>query len=199
MQIFVCGNLQMSILYKLIIHEYLFTWWEIFVVLLQVWDREIILTTLKEYYENDVDLLLEAIEGNYTDVRLPIFSTVTWFLNLNNPKMNKLKSGTSNFLVRWLLPCSYMHVYLHSAQGIWSDDVASWNRCNDLSNCVNRWVLSSLLCFLLNIQISLCLPVDYSNSSHWICLFWNVQTVGLKRAYKWLANGVTKGLKLIPP
>lgn len=69
-------------------------------MLLQVWDREIILTTLKEYYENDVDLLLEAIEGNYTDVRLPIFSTVTWFLNLNNPKMNKLKSGTSNFLVR---------------------------------------------------------------------------------------------------
>ncbi|KAJ8761652.1 hypothetical protein K2173_004428 [Erythroxylum novogranatense] len=32
-----------------------------------VWDREIILTALKDYYENDMDLLQQAIEGNFTD------------------------------------------------------------------------------------------------------------------------------------
>ncbi|XP_054803311.1 endonuclease 1-like [Prosopis cineraria] len=60
-----------------------------------VWDKEIIVTALKDYYENDLDLLLEDIEGNYTD-------------------------------------------------GIWSDDVPSWNHCEDLSNCVNRWAKESI-------------------------------------------------------
>ncbi|KAF5742249.1 Bifunctional nuclease i [Tripterygium wilfordii] len=32
-----------------------------------VWDREIILTTLADYYEKDVDLLQKDIEGNFTD------------------------------------------------------------------------------------------------------------------------------------
>ncbi|KAF2303410.1 hypothetical protein GH714_018102 [Hevea brasiliensis] len=32
-----------------------------------VWDREIILTALKDFYENDMDLLQETIEGNFTD------------------------------------------------------------------------------------------------------------------------------------
>ncbi|PKI77588.1 hypothetical protein CRG98_002042 [Punica granatum] len=32
-----------------------------------VWDREIILTAAKDYYEKDMDLLLEDIEGNFTD------------------------------------------------------------------------------------------------------------------------------------
>lgn len=36
----------------------------------QVWDRDIILSTLSDYYEKDVDLLLEAIQGNFTDVRI---------------------------------------------------------------------------------------------------------------------------------
>lgn len=35
---------------------------------MQVWDREIILTALKDYYDKDVDLLLQDIEGNFTDV-----------------------------------------------------------------------------------------------------------------------------------
>ncbi|CAI0407301.1 unnamed protein product [Linum tenue] len=33
----------------------------------QVWDREIILQALKDYYDKDVDLLQQAIEGNFTD------------------------------------------------------------------------------------------------------------------------------------
>ncbi|CAI0407298.1 unnamed protein product [Linum tenue] len=32
-----------------------------------VWDREIILQALKDYYDKDVDLLQQAIEGNFTD------------------------------------------------------------------------------------------------------------------------------------
>lgn len=32
-----------------------------------VWDREIILTALKDFYDNDMVLLQEAIEGNFTD------------------------------------------------------------------------------------------------------------------------------------
>ncbi|XP_061363059.1 endonuclease 1 [Gastrolobium bilobum] len=32
-----------------------------------VWDREIILTALKDYYDKDVTLLLQDIESNYTD------------------------------------------------------------------------------------------------------------------------------------
>ncbi|KAF7803530.1 endonuclease 1-like [Senna tora] len=60
-----------------------------------VWDRDIILTTLADYYDKDVDLLLQDIERNYTD-------------------------------------------------GIWSDDVASWSHCNDLSECVNSWAKESI-------------------------------------------------------
>ncbi|POO03669.1 S1/P1 nuclease [Trema orientale] len=32
-----------------------------------VWDREILLTALADYYDKDVDLLLQDIEGNFTD------------------------------------------------------------------------------------------------------------------------------------
>ncbi|KAJ7946919.1 Endonuclease [Quillaja saponaria] len=32
-----------------------------------VWDREIIQTALADYYDKDIDLLLQDIEGNYTD------------------------------------------------------------------------------------------------------------------------------------
>ncbi|KAH7545935.1 hypothetical protein FEM48_Zijuj01G0146900 [Ziziphus jujuba var. spinosa] len=32
-----------------------------------VWDREIILTALADYYDKDMDLLLQDIEGNFTD------------------------------------------------------------------------------------------------------------------------------------
>ncbi|KAK4797813.1 hypothetical protein SAY86_030139 [Trapa natans] len=32
-----------------------------------VWDREIILTAAKDYYENDMDLLLQEIQGNFTN------------------------------------------------------------------------------------------------------------------------------------
>ncbi|CAO2823791.1 unnamed protein product [Amaranthus hypochondriacus] len=32
-----------------------------------VWDREIVLTAMKEYYDNDMDLLQQHIQGNFTD------------------------------------------------------------------------------------------------------------------------------------
>ncbi|XP_028767638.1 endonuclease 1-like [Neltuma alba] len=32
-----------------------------------VWDKEVIVTALKDYYEKDLNLLLEDLEGNYTD------------------------------------------------------------------------------------------------------------------------------------
>ncbi|XP_062162295.1 endonuclease 1 isoform X2 [Alnus glutinosa] len=32
-----------------------------------VWDRDIVLTALSDYYEKDMDLLLEAIQANFTD------------------------------------------------------------------------------------------------------------------------------------
>ena len=35
----------------------------------KVWDREIVLTALKDYYDQNMDLLLQDIEGNFTDVR----------------------------------------------------------------------------------------------------------------------------------
>ena len=46
---------------------------------MQVWDREIILTAMKDFYENDMDLLQEAIEGNITDVRTNLLSMDTGF------------------------------------------------------------------------------------------------------------------------
>ncbi|CAJ2648717.1 unnamed protein product [Trifolium pratense] len=61
----------------------------------QVWDREIILTALADYYDKDVTLLLQDIEKNYTN-------------------------------------------------GIWSDDVVSWEHCNDISRCVNNWAKESI-------------------------------------------------------
>ncbi|WJX26550.1 Endonuclease 1 [Trifolium repens] len=60
-----------------------------------VWDREIILTALADYYDKDVTLLLQDIEKNYTN-------------------------------------------------GIWSDDVVSWEHCNDISRCVNNWAKESI-------------------------------------------------------
>ncbi|XP_019431451.1 PREDICTED: endonuclease 1-like [Lupinus angustifolius] len=60
-----------------------------------VWDREIILTALADYYDKDVSLLLKDIERNYTD-------------------------------------------------GTWSDDVSSWQQCNDISECVNSWAKESI-------------------------------------------------------
>lgn len=44
---------------------------DIFVFLVyayKVWDREIILTALADYYDKDVTLLLQDIEKNYTNV-----------------------------------------------------------------------------------------------------------------------------------
>uniref|UniRef100_A0A6N2KFR9 Uncharacterized protein n=1 Tax=Salix viminalis TaxID=40686 RepID=A0A6N2KFR9_SALVM len=35
----------------------------------KVWDREIILTALKDFHDNDMVLLQEAIERNFSDVR----------------------------------------------------------------------------------------------------------------------------------
>ncbi|KAM6585032.1 hypothetical protein CsatB_012034 [Cannabis sativa] len=60
-----------------------------------VWDREIVLTALKDYYENDMDLLLQDIKGNYTD-------------------------------------------------GVWSDDVSSWEHCDDLASCINKYAVESI-------------------------------------------------------
>nr|CAP39915.1 putative pre-endonuclease [Humulus lupulus] len=60
-----------------------------------VWDREIILTALKDYYEKNTDLLLQDIKGNYTD-------------------------------------------------GVWSDDVSSWEHCDDLASCINKFAVESI-------------------------------------------------------
>lgn len=38
-------------------------------IYLQVWDREIILTALADYYDKDTELLLQDIVANFTDVR----------------------------------------------------------------------------------------------------------------------------------
>lgn len=35
---------------------------------LKVWDREIILTALKDYYDNDVDIFQKELVNNYTAV-----------------------------------------------------------------------------------------------------------------------------------
>lgn len=35
---------------------------------MKVWDREIILTALKDYYGNDVDVFQKDLENNYTAV-----------------------------------------------------------------------------------------------------------------------------------
>ncbi|RWR84458.1 S1/P1 nuclease [Cinnamomum micranthum f. kanehirae] len=56
-----------------------------------VWDREIILTALKEMYGKDMDLFQEDIQGNFT-------------------------------------------------HGIWSDDMSSWEDCDDLLSCPNKFL-----------------------------------------------------------
>ncbi|GLU23076.1 hypothetical protein SLE2022_391080 [Rubroshorea leprosula] len=60
-----------------------------------VWDREIFLTALKDYYDKDLDSLMEAITGNITD-------------------------------------------------GIWADDVPSWEKCDDLLPCLNQYASESI-------------------------------------------------------
>lgn len=35
---------------------------------MQVWDREIIMQALHDYYDKDMELLLQDIQGNITDV-----------------------------------------------------------------------------------------------------------------------------------
>lgn len=39
----------------------------------QVWDREILLQALKDYYDKDMELLLQDIQGNITDVRTNVY------------------------------------------------------------------------------------------------------------------------------
>ncbi|KAL4330493.1 hypothetical protein AHAS_Ahas13G0405600 [Arachis hypogaea] len=73
-----------------------------------VWDREIILTALADYYEKDVDQLLQDIERNYTD-------------------------------------------------GIWSSDVSSWQHCSDISKCVTRFYVLTVVWLVIFID-------DYFNS-----------------------------------
>ncbi|XP_039001502.1 endonuclease 1-like isoform X1 [Hibiscus syriacus] len=60
-----------------------------------VWDREIILTALADYYEKNLDSLQEDLVGNFTD-------------------------------------------------GIWYDDVASWEQCDDLLPCLNKYATESI-------------------------------------------------------
>lgn len=88
--------------------------------MVQVWDREIILTAAKDYYAKDVNLLEKDIEGNFTDVRA--------------------------LLILFRLKLSYIIIILfvrlmgltNIPQGIWSDDLASWRECGDLFSCVNK-------------------------------------------------------------
>lgn len=88
--------------------------------MLQVWDREIILTAAKDYYAKDVDLLENDIEGNFTDVRPLLF-------------LFRLKLSYKIII----LNCKIDGVNKHT-QGIWSDDLASWRECGNLSSCVNK-------------------------------------------------------------
>ncbi|KAJ8629115.1 hypothetical protein MRB53_022438 [Persea americana] len=60
-----------------------------------VWDREIILTALKEMYGKDMDLFQEDVEGNFT-------------------------------------------------HGIWSDDMSSWEDCDDLVSCPDKYAAESI-------------------------------------------------------
>lgn len=39
----------------------------------QVWDREILLQALKDYYDKDMELLLQDIHRNITDVKTNVF------------------------------------------------------------------------------------------------------------------------------
>ncbi|KAA0056948.1 hypothetical protein IC582_029416 [Cucumis melo] len=59
-----------------------------------VWDRDIILTALADYYDKDGGLLLEELQRNLT-------------------------------------------------QGIWSNDVPTWERCVKVNSCVNKWAEES--------------------------------------------------------
>ena len=48
----------------------------------KVWDREIILTALKEYYNKDLDLLQEDLEKNITNViNHSLYSTMIFLCN----------------------------------------------------------------------------------------------------------------------
>ncbi|KAK8607915.1 hypothetical protein V6N13_023360 [Hibiscus sabdariffa] len=60
-----------------------------------VWDREIILTALADYYEKNLDSLQQDLVGNFTD-------------------------------------------------GIWYDDVASWEQCDNVLPCLNKYATESI-------------------------------------------------------
>ncbi|XVF25879.1 hypothetical protein REPUB_Repub13aG0251900 [Reevesia pubescens] len=60
-----------------------------------VWDRDIVLQALKDYYEKDLDSLEENLVANITD-------------------------------------------------GMWSDDVASWEECDDLRPCLDKYATESI-------------------------------------------------------
>ncbi|XP_022140160.1 endonuclease 1 [Momordica charantia] len=60
-----------------------------------VWDREIILTALADYYDKDSGLLLQDIQRNLT-------------------------------------------------HGIWTHEIPTWQHCEDLDSCVNKWAEESI-------------------------------------------------------
>ncbi|KAI0498848.1 hypothetical protein KFK09_019744 [Dendrobium nobile] len=60
-----------------------------------VWDREIILTALADYYEKDTELFLKDLQNNLT-------------------------------------------------QGVWSDDISSWEDCEDVSSCPTKYATESI-------------------------------------------------------
>ena len=90
-----------------------------------MWDREIILTGLADYYDKDVSFLLQDIERNYTDVRLIIICLRSFIVFIKH--VDSLIDSKRN-----------QQNQFSSIQGIWSDDITSWKHCNDISQCVNK-------------------------------------------------------------
>ncbi|KAK9706651.1 hypothetical protein RND81_07G142000 [Saponaria officinalis] len=66
-----------------------------------VWDREIILTAMKDYYDKDMNLLLQDIEGNFTDgIWSDDVSSWTDCTNLHDC-VTKYASESINIACKW--------------------------------------------------------------------------------------------------
>lgn len=66
-----------------------------------VWDREIILTAMKDYYDKDMDLLLQDIQGNFTD-GIWANDVVSWTdCNSLDACVNKYATESINIACKW--------------------------------------------------------------------------------------------------
>lgn len=96
-------------------------------IYLQVWDREIILTALADYYDKDTELLLQDIVANFTDVRTRHVI----------PEIQKKRFF--QFSDHWNAALINMSNCYGDDQGVWHDDVSSWKDCDNLMKCPNKW------------------------------------------------------------